>query len=113
MKRDSTINGFVSGRASVYELFWEERSKDLKAHSPKEGKEINDYLTQQVFGRSSPGDDDFEDQEMQVAFTQEIRQEIAARATKKEEGRKGQGVSGRESENDVDEGDEKDGSEGE
>ena len=90
MKSDSTVSGFVSGTGSVYQEFWEDRSRDLMMLPKEEQDEITDYLTQQVFGASvAGGGDSYEDHDMQMAFNQKIRQQLSERAAKKGQGEKG------------------------
>ena len=75
----------MSGTASVYQKFWENRLYDLKAYPPGKQKKIAEYLTQQVFGAPSTGDDSDEDHDMQLAFDHAMQQEILASATKKDD----------------------------
>ena len=79
MKHDSTTSGFVSGTASVYQTFWEAWCRELALYPPLEKEGLYDYLTEQVIGSYSPGDEDCEEDERQRAFT-EAMQEISARA---------------------------------
>lgn len=84
----------MSGTGSVYQDFWSDRYQDIEILPKKEQDEIDDYLTQQVFGASVAGGDSYEDHDMQMDFNQRIRQQLSERAAKKGEGDKGNGSKG-------------------
>jgi len=83
VKVNSTFEGFVSGSVSAYRTFFFSRAQEWQSYSPKIKKDKYRYLGQQIFGQLGT-DEDEEDYEMQRAFNEEKRQEIAAGASGEE-----------------------------
>ena len=80
VKINTSFEGFVSGSASAYRAFWTARGEDWDTYPLKIRGEKYHYLAEKVFGSCGTDEDD-EDYEMQRAFNEEKRQEIAARAS--------------------------------
>lgn len=91
MKSHSTIEGFVSGSASVYQSFWTARAEEWASYSDLQHEEIGDYLSGQVFGPES-ADEDEEDSEMEREFNRKKLEEISAGASREEGDREKSGV---------------------